>query len=315
MNDTNPGASRHPHLIAALVTSFTREGEVDRDSLGRLVRHLRAGGVREYFALGSTGEAPLLDEADRAAVIEAVREAAPDGTVYAGISGTGHRHAIRNARAAAQAGADVVVLMSPFFIALDQSQLETYCTAVADASPRPLMIYHHLRMPTPVAPATAGRLSLHPNIAGIKDTSGGDHDRCAEILAHTGGRPFLFLQGVEKLVLSTLKAGGHGCVVAQACIAPRLFRSLFDAWETDDAAGASAAQDRIDALWSIFAKPEVRRSFSHFLHTLKRPLQARGVLATAADAVPGAQLDSEYLRMIDDFMRDKLAGEPTLAGE
>lgn len=309
MHATVSQASGARHLIAALITSFTREGEFDRSSMVKLVRHLHAGGVREYFALGSTGEAPLLDEPERQAVIEAVREAAPDGTLYAGISGTGHRHAIRNARAAAKAGADVVVLMSPFFIALDQSQLVAYCTAVAEASPRPLMIYHHLRMPTPVAPATAARLALHPNIIGIKDTSGGDHDRCAEILALTHGRPFLFLQGVEKLVSSTLSAGGHGCVVAQACIAPRLFRALFDTWERGDTAAARALQERIDALWGIFLKPEVRRSFSHFLHTLKRPLQQRGVIAAATDAVPGAMIEPDYEHLIDTFMADKLAGE------
>lgn len=304
----SPGA----HLIAALVTPFTAEGEVDRGSLQRLVTHLVANGVDEFFVAGSTGEAPLLDEPDRLAIIETVRRAAPQGGVYAGVSGTGHRHAIRNAREAARAGADLAVLMSPYFLALDQTQLADFATAVADQSPLPLAVYHHLRMPTPFAVPTVARLAEHPNIVAIKDTNGGDNNRCEEILAATAGRPFKFLQGVEKLVLPTLQAGGHGCVVAQAGIAPRLFRALVSAWQAGDAARAAALQEQVTALWGIFTRPEVRQSFSHFLHTLKLPLQQRGVIATTANALPGVCFAPEFEQMITDFMREQLAPEPAL---
>ena len=155
-------AQSGPHLIVALVTPFTEARTVDRAGLTRLVAHLRAGSVNEFFVAGSTGEAPLLDEADRLTIIETVRAAAPDGTVYAGVSGTGHRHAIRNAGDAARAGADIAVVMSPFFVALDQAQLVDFSTAIADASPLPLALYHHLRMPTPFAVPTVAKLAEHP---------------------------------------------------------------------------------------------------------------------------------------------------------
>jgi dihydrodipicolinate synthase/N-acetylneuraminate lyase len=289
-----------------MVTPFTRAGEVDRASLQRLVQYLRQGGIEEYFVLGSTGESPLLDETDRLTIIETARAAAPEGLLYAGISGTGHRHAIRNAHDAARAGANVVVLMSPFFLSLDQAQLIAFCSAVADASPLPVTLYHHLRMPTPITAAAAGQLARHPNILGLKDTSGGDHDRCAEILTATAGRPFRFLQGVEKLVLRTLQTGGHGCVVAQACIAPQLFRGLFDAWTARDLARAVELQRQIDSLWSIFSRPEVKQSFYHFLHTLKLPLLDRGILANTAGALPALHFDPAFERMIRDFMQQHL---------
>jgi 4-hydroxy-tetrahydrodipicolinate synthase len=294
------------HLIAALVTPFTSDHRVDRPSLARLVRHLQRGGVDEFFAVGSSGEAPLLDEADRAAILETVREAAPQGVIYAGVSSNGARAAIRNARAAQSAGANVAVLMSPYALAFDQDQLAAYCEAVADESALPLAVYHHLRMPTAFAVPTVARLADHPNIIAIKDTNGGAQNRCAEMLAATQGKPFKFFQGVESLTLATLEAGGHGCVVAQACIAPRLFRRLFDAWAAGNPLAAGEAQRKITALWEIFSRAEVRQSFCHFLHTLKLPLQQRGVIATTAGAMPGAQFTREYETMINDFMRQHL---------
>lgn len=298
--------SSSPHLVAALVTPFTARGEVDHASLRRLVAYLRSGGIDEFFAVASTGESPLLDETDRLAIVETVRAAAPGCIVYAGISGLGHRHAMRNAADAARAGADVAVLMSPFFVALDQRQLTAYCLAVADASPIPLALYHHLRMTTPIQVATVTTLAAHPNIVALKDTNGADHNRCAEVLAATAGRPFLFFQGVEKLVLPTLRAGGHGCVVAQACIAPQLFRALFTAWQSGQAERAEELQQRVDALWGIFTRPEVRQSFAHFLHTLKLPLHQRGVIATTAGAVPGVCFAPEFEQMITTFMQEHL---------
>lgn len=301
--------SPEPHLIVALVTPFDHTGAIDRPSLERLVAYLTQNGIDEFFVAGSTGEAPLLDETDRLAIVETVRRAAPRALIYAGVSGLGHRHAIRHSRESLHAGADVAVLMSPFFVGLDQEQLATFCTAVADASPLPLALYHHLRMPTPFAVPTVARLAAHPNIVALKDTNGGDHNRCAEVLRAVAGRPLRFFQGVEKLVLPTLAAGGHGCVVAQGCIAPQLFRALFHAWQAGDTARAAEFQERITGLWSIFSRPEVKQSFAHFLHTLKLPLRQRGILATTAGALPGVRFEPEFERMIIDFLRTRL--EPT----
>ena len=307
-NSREPG----PDLIAALVTPFTHDHRVDRPSLARLVTYLQRGGVDQFFVIGSSGEAPLLDEADRVTILETVREAAPHGIIYAGVSSNGAQAAIRNSRAAQHAGANFAVLMSPYALSFDQTQLSAYCESVADQSALPLALYHHLRMPTPFSVPTVARLANHPNIIAIKDTNGGSQNRCPEVLAATQGKAFKFYQGVESLTLSTLEAGGHGCVVAQACIAPRLFRQLFDAWGNGNRVAAREAQRRATALWEVFSRPEVRQSFCHFLHTLKLPLQQRGVIATTAGAMPGALFTSEFEAMINDFMRQHL-DEPVTA--
>lgn len=283
---------------------------MDLVSLRRLVAGLRAGGVDGFFAGGSTGESPLLDERDRPRLIEAVRAAAPTALIFAGLGGGGISGAVRQAGAAAAAGADVAVLMSPHFLSFDQSQITAYAEAVADRSELPLALYHHLRMPTALTVATVARLARHPRIVALKDTSGGEHDRCAEILAATAGLDFEFYQGVEKLVLPTLRAGGHGCVVAQANIAPTLFRAVLDAWRQGEVAAAEAAQARVTALWSVFGRDDVRRSFCHFLMTLKLPLQQRGIIATTACAMPGMVRDPAFEQAITDFMREHLPAGP-----
>jgi 4-hydroxy-tetrahydrodipicolinate synthase len=302
-------SSSIPHLIAALVTPFTTDGNIDRASAQRLVAHLWDGGIEEYFVLGSTGEAPLLDAARRLELVETLRAAAPRAVLHVGVSGMGLREAIHNAHEAARAGADIAVLMSPFFLKLDQEQLIRFCTTVADQSPIPLTVYHHVRMPTPFAVSTVARLARHENIVAIKDTNGGDHDRCGEIVAATASHSFLFLQGVESLVLSTLQGGGHGCVVAQGCIAPHLFRALFTAWSAGQLAPAREIQDQITRLWTVFSRPEVKQSFHHFLHTLKLPLHQRGVLATTSGALPGLRFEPAFEQMITEFMREHLEPE------
>lgn len=301
---------REPHLIAALLTPFTPEGDIDTASLTRLVAHLRQHGLNEFFAVGSTGESPLLDRAERLTIIETVRRAAPDALIYAGVSGTGHRHAIRNARDSAAAGADVAVLMSPYFIGLGQDHLVAFCTAIADQSPVPVALYHHLRMATAFTVPTIARLAAHPNIVAIKDTNGSQHNRCAEMLAATSGHDFLFFQGVEKLALPTLAGGGHGCVLAQACVAPWLFRRLFDAWLAGDHIRAQAHQKQIDAIWGIFSRREVQQSFFHFLHTLKLPLRQQGIIASSAMAIPGVAFEPVFEEMITTFLQQHLIDAP-----
>lgn len=300
-----------PHLIAALVTPFTAAGEIDTASLTRLVAHLQQHGINEFFAVGSTGESPLLDRVERLTIIETVRGAAPNGLIYAGVSGTGHRHAIRNARDSAAAGADVAVLMSPYFVSLNQDHLFTFCTLIADQSPIPTALYHHLRMPTGFTVPTVARLAAHPNVLAIKDTNGSQSNRCVEMLAATQDREFLFFQGVEKLALSTLAVGGHGCVLAQACIAPWLFRGLFDAWRAEDHARAQILQKQIDAIWGIFSRREVKQSFFHFLHTLKLPLQQQGIIASTAAAIPNVVFEPAFEQMLTNFLQQHLVDAPT----
>lgn len=295
--------ARPARLIVALVTPCTSEHRVDPASAENLVRALWAAGIREFFVAGSTGEAALLDDDDRRRMVAAVRAAAPAARIHAGITGPGHRGSIRLAREARDAGADTGVLMAPHFIRLSQEQLAAYAEAVAEAGVLPIQLYHHLRMPTPFEVPTIARLAAHPNITALKDTSGGDCNRCAEVLAAAGPR-LEFLQGVESLVLPTLRAGGHGCVVAQGNLAPRLFRTLCDAWSAGDEPAAEAAQARLTALWGLFTREEVRRSFAHFLHTLKLPLQDRGLIAQAAGAAPGPGFEPAYDEMIRAFLRN-----------
>ncbi|HWL54090.1 MAG TPA: dihydrodipicolinate synthase family protein [Chthoniobacteraceae bacterium] len=297
-----------PELIPALVTPCSAPGVPDAASLRRLCRHLYGEGVTGLFVLGSSGELPLLGEGDRLRLIEAVREASPaEGRLYAGVSGTGTAQAVGYARDAAQAGADVAVFMAPFFLKLDQRQLVDYVTAIADESPIPVAIYHHLRMPSCFEETTVARLARHPRVVAFKETSG-DPERLRKIALATRGEAFRLFQGSESLVLATLRHGGHGCVTALANLCPGLHADLLAAHGSGDTARADFLQERLTELWKIFRLPDVGRSFGHFLQTLKLPLVEAGLLSSAATMIPGFCADAEFQREVLAFYRQWLQG-------
>src|SRR5690606_7499791 len=110
------------------------------------------------FVAASTGELVLLDEDQRRTITSAAREGvASRSLVYAGVSGHGLKQTLRYARNAAADGADVAVAMAPFFLRFSQPETLAYLRAIADASPIPVALYHHPRMPTPLDVDTVAR--------------------------------------------------------------------------------------------------------------------------------------------------------------
>ena len=264
---------------------------------------LCARGCDGLFVAASTGELPLLDQDERRALIAAARAGCPrDKTLYAGVSGMGVKQSIRYARDAAAEGADAAVIMAPFFIRLDQAELLRFATEIADASPLPVCLYHHLRMPTGFEVATVARLAEHPNIVALKDTSA-DEQRIGALLAAVSGTKLQVLQGSENLIHQTMQSGGQGCVTALAGIAPEWHRDLLAACRRGDDAEAARQQERITALWKMFLLEGTKRSFGHFLFTLKLAARMRGWIGSAASMVPGFEADAAFERAIEEHLR------------
>ena len=256
-----------------------------------LCRFLVARGCDGLFVLGSTGEAPLLDESQRRQLTVAARAGAgADGYLFIGASGLGKRQSIQFAKNAAADGADSAVVMAPFFLKLSQSQLRDYVTEIADASPIPVVLYHHLRNTTAIDPETVATLAAHPNIIALKDTSI-DIRRMADLLRLTAGMDFKIYQGVETLVLQSLELGAHGSVAALANIIPEWHNDIFSGWDTGDLPRARAAQAKIDHLCHLFSAPEMGVTFANFLRVITLPLCQRGVFerlsSVTGDASPG----------------------------
>lgn len=293
---------RYGGVVAVTVTPCRQPGEVDPPALTRLCRILGDHGCQGLFVIGSTGEMPLLDDDDRRRLIAAAREGTEaDVVLYAGVAGTGLRQTIRYAHAAATEGADVAVLMVPLMFKFSQQEILAYVRAVADASPIPVALYHHLRMPTELAVDTVAYLAEHPNLVAIKDTSQ-DLDRFTQLVAATRPHRLAVMQGCEPLVYESLRRGGAGCVVALAGIVPEWLATLWRAHAAGDQAAAEQAERQLLKLCELFRLPALKQSFGYFGYMLKRALQFRGWLEQAAGMMPGLAPDTCLDRAIDEIL-------------
>lgn len=290
--------------MAALLTPCREIGEVDPLGMRELSGHLASHGCDGLFVLSSTGEMILVDEPDRRRLVQAAREGAGSNTMlFAGIGGGGVRQAVRFARLAQQDGADVAVAMAPFFQILSQQELASSLEQIADESPIPIAIYHHLRMQTPFSVETVARLAAHPNIIACKDTSV-DLSRLQQLVAATHDQNFLIYQGSEKLILESLILGAHGCVSALAGIAPEWHAGLIAAFRTGDLVRAEQFQEQLLQLIRIFQLTPVKASLAHFVHVLKHAALQREWIPSSASLLPGFEPPPEFNDAIEGILQE-----------
>ncbi len=197
-------------------------GDVDvpafRSNLGRWFENPVSG----ILISGSTGESVFLDEEERATLVEAAADVVPqDAKVIAGTGTESTRHTIRLTRQAAEAGADAVLVSPPAYFkgAMSDEVLTTHFTAVAEASPIPVLIYQvPLRLSTlEFSTDLIGRLSEHPNIVGIKD-SRGQLDLAVELVGATSD-DFQVLVGSGAILHPAMQGGCVGGIVAVGLMA------------------------------------------------------------------------------------------------
>lgn len=231
-----------------IATPFDAGGEVDRRALASNAARYLEQGVRGIVALGSNGEAPLLDEAESDAVIGAAREAVPAGRLL--IAGTGRestRATIDASRRAASLGADAVLVRTPSYFKprMTPSALVTHYTAIADAVGVPVLLYNYPAVTgLTLTPDTVGRLARHPNIAGIKETST-DAAQIAAYVDASRGEAFSVLAGSAPGFYAALCLGAKGAILAAACVVPRACVELLAAFARGDHARARDLQRRM----------------------------------------------------------------------
>jgi 4-hydroxy-2-oxoglutarate aldolase len=179
-----------------------------------------------YVVLGSNGEAPLLDDEERAAVVKTARGAIPAGrTMIVGTGRESTRDTVRSTVQAFELGADAVLVGVPSYYrpAMSSAVLEDHFLRVADASPGPMLLYSvPFFTDIPIEPGLFGKLIRHERIVGIKDSSGdiGSVKALAE-QARAGGRDISILVGSASVLAGGLASGACGGVLAVACVAGR----------------------------------------------------------------------------------------------
>src|SRR5919106_1539538 len=173
-------------IFAPIPTPFDERDEVDCGRLRAALARWIARPLTGFVVLGSNGEAGLMDDFESDRVIVTAREAVPAGRPL--IVGTGRestRAAVRAARRAAEHGADAVLVRTPAFFKTQMTSdaFVRHYTAVADASPVPVLLYNFTALTgVDLLPAAVSRLAMHPNIIGMKE-SGGDVGRINDLVS------------------------------------------------------------------------------------------------------------------------------------
>ena len=212
-------------VFAPMVTPFTAAGQVDAEAIGSNVHRWMRAGLGGVVALGTNGEAALLDEDEADAVLEAVRAAVPPGRIL--IAGTGRestRATIAATNRAAALGADLALVRTPSFFRgqMTAPVLVAHFVAVADASPIPVLLYNFPgQTGVNFSPETIGALARHRNIAGMKET-GTDAAQLAGFVDAAAATSFAVLVGSAPGFYPALCVGAVGAIVAAACVLPEL---------------------------------------------------------------------------------------------
>jgi len=217
-------------VFTALVTPF-RDGAVDGPALEKLIAMQIAAGVAGLVPVGTTGEAATLSEDEADAVIRTtVKAAAGRVFVMAGAGSNATRLAIGKAERAEAAGADGLLLVTPYYNKPSQDGLFDHFSAIASAVSLPIMLYSVPgRTGVEIAPTTAARLAAaHPNIVGIKE-AGGKAERITELRLALGADCVIH-SGDDGLTLPFLALGADGVTSVASNLLPAEVVALCRAW-------------------------------------------------------------------------------------
>ncbi|HZB42301.1 MAG TPA: 4-hydroxy-tetrahydrodipicolinate synthase [Ilumatobacter sp.] len=222
--------------IAPIVTPFTAGGEVDHEGIRTLVRWQLDAGSHGISIGGSTGEPSAQTVPERIAAMRTVAEVIGDRVPF--VPGTGSAkldETLELTQSAIDLGADIALVIAPYYSRPTQEGLFQWYSAVAATFPSmPIVVYNvPVRTAVDVAPETVARLRrAHDNIVGIKETTK-DFEHFSRVF-HLCGRDVLMWSGIELLCLPLLALGGIGFVSAVANIAPTAVAEMYDAWVADD---------------------------------------------------------------------------------
>jgi len=234
----------------ALVTPFTRTGDLDEAAVRRLARRQIDAGVHFLCPCGTTGESPTLTEAERLRVIEIVVDEAKDVPVLAGAGGYDTRELIHMAAEMAHRGVSGFLSVTPYYNKPTQEGLYQHYRAFAESTLLPIVVYNVPgRTGVNVEPSTLARLAQIPNIVGVKEASGNVSQMCEVVRAVPAD--FLVLSGDDALTLPLMAIGGHGIISVAGNEIPAEMVKMVEAAEGNDFAAARAVHARILPLMSV----------------------------------------------------------------
>jgi 4-hydroxy-tetrahydrodipicolinate synthase len=287
-------------LMPAMVTPFDERGEVDLAATEAVVERFIEAGVDGISPLGSTGEFSHLtgDERKRFAE-EVVRIVAGRVPVVIGVGAAGTKEMVELARHAEGAGADAVLVVSPFYWKVGEEGLFKHFATVAESVGVPVVVYN-LPMLTGIdlSPSLVARIAAEcPNAVGIKDTVTEYFHTVGVLREVKRVRPdFSVLSGWEDLILPSLIAGADGSICAFANVAPELFVGLVRAAQNGDLERAAELHRRVLSLLTLGAHSDPP------IGAIKVAMRKLGV--PISPTVRGPALPATNEQGIEDVLRD-----------
>ncbi len=225
----------------ALITPLTAQG-VDYEAFGRLIDWQIEQGIDALVIAGTTGEgSTLTDEEHREAIRFSVERVAGRVPVIAGTGSNDTDYAISLSRYACQAGADALLVVTPYYNKATQKGLVAMYNAVADAVDRPVILYNvPSRTGVNIEPATYAALAEHPNIVGIKEANG-NLSKIVETAALVGDRLDIY-SGNDDQVVPVLAMGGSGVISVLSNVMPARTSEMCARFFRGDVAGSARLQ-------------------------------------------------------------------------
>ncbi|KUN19059.1 4-hydroxy-tetrahydrodipicolinate synthase [Streptomyces antibioticus] len=232
--------------LCAMITPFTEGGALDLAGAQRLAERLVAEGCDGLVLSGTTGESPTTSDAEKADLVRVVREAVGTrASILTGIGTFDTRHTVELALEAEKAGADGVLLVSPYYSRPPQDALEAHFRQIADSSGLPIALYDIPgRTGTRIEPDTLLRLAEHPRIVAVKDCSY-DFLAAQKVIART---ELAYYAGCDEHNLALYAVGGAGYISTVANVAPAQLRAVLDAFDAGDTAEAARLQQQATPL-------------------------------------------------------------------
>lgn len=238
----------------AIITPFTADGEVDYIGLEKVTEHLISGGCNYIVILGTTGETATLTNDEKQQVVATIKRVNNNRVpLVIGIGGNNTREVVATIKAFDFDGIDAVLSVSPYYNKPNQQGIIAHYTAIADASPRPVILYNVPgRTGSNMTAATTLKLAEHTNIIGMKEASG-NMEQCMTIIKNKPA-DFLVISGDDALTLPLLAAGMDGVISVIVHAYPADFSTMVNLCLKGDFEAARKLHYRIlDSAITIFA--------------------------------------------------------------
>jgi 4-hydroxy-tetrahydrodipicolinate synthase len=232
--------------LVALVTPMTADGEVNRADTEKLIDYVISNGADGVVVTGTTGETSTLTDAEKIKLVEVGKSvSAGRAKIITGGGSNETAHAMQLYKASEKAGADGIMIVTPYYNKPTQAGVLTHFRMVADSTDLPVILYDIPgRTGVAISHDTFHRASKHPNIIAVKDAKG-DLAQATRIMNETG---LFYFSGDDSNLLPHLSIGAVGCISVTANIAPAAYRDLIDAANRNDFHHALTVHNSLDPL-------------------------------------------------------------------